>query len=309
VQSFDADTNELTATFSGGVSSNNPLVDWRATFEGPGGLIREWNGVNTPPPWLTETIVEDGDYGFSLEVCNAVGCESAQVCCETVTLAGPPGPMDPPVLTATYPSFQNSVEVTASWTEPADNGGSEIIDYVWELDWGGSSGDRHQENGTTGLVQERLVATWPGYTSHPQGSNAGSTIEWTYRVAAVNAEGQGEFSDWAAISPTMQEPQITVSTNDFAMCPDSDPTEPMFCVQLGIGLRGFGLGGNYPVTFVRNAGVRLQPGGCGGVTVRADANGDRATQTINCFVDEAGFPADLRVEIDGYSSPNITVDW
>jgi len=298
-------SDEVQATVAGGLSPSNPITSWNAEIGlSTGGVAQNWDGVDQVPSSFSYTATEDGEYQFELSVCNAVGCVQVVECCESVTLVGPPGTMQAPQMNYEYTPWTNfGVQVSTVFTPPDDNGGSPITEYLWELQWIGSSGTWHYEDGSNGTDLEREVAFWPGYSSHPQGTTQGQSILWEVRVAAVNSEGQGEWSEWGSLAPPLRSPEVLLIQGSGASCPTTPPSGTfVFCHELELELHGFPR--NRVLDVIISPDPGLTPENCAGAVAETGNQGDFPATEIGCAV--IG-PTTLTAEVDGYFSPPLEV--
>ena len=305
-KSFDPATNELTATVTGGDSPSNPITSWNASFEHGGIVDDDWSGTTNPPSTFVLTVVEDGLYGFEITVCNAVDCVTEVSCCEDVQPLGPPDPMDPPSLRFVWPAWDRfGVDVFATLTPPADDGGTPITDYEWEKRWRGATtgGSWQSDSGSNGTDTELFVDFFAGYSTYHSSPNQGQTITWEVRARAVNAEGEGGWSDWATITPDLRSPHVVLSEGWFTLdCVDQDPVEPLDCTEVNLEIHGFTANRAYAVTISPTSA----PLNCPSPVVVTDANGSFGGRITNCsYFGHAG-ERDLTATVDGVVSATAT---
>jgi len=132
--------------------------------------------VSTNSTSFTDDTVERGStYFYSVSALNAIGPGELSMAVQVeIPLVTAPSPV--PNLAAVL----DGNNITLTWSEPEDDGGSEIMEY---LVFRGTTEDSIELLAEVGLQMEHLD---PG-------------LEWNttyyYRVAAVNAIGQGPFSE------------------------------------------------------------------------------------------------------------------
>jgi len=302
---FDLDSQTLLATLSGGNSAGTPSTGWNATWLGdPAGNSN--TGTDELPDGVFLTIVEDGSYGVTVEICNAVGCVQATACCEDITLAAPPDQMDPPSMSYDWLNDDNfTTEVSADWAEPNTNG-APIDGYLWEVRRIGSSGNWTDFAGTNASNEfGRVVEEWPSYSTHPGSWSGGTTILWEFRIRAENSEGLGDWSEWSSITPPARPPRVEVHEGSATPCEDGDP--PQSCRKMIVRVWGMGGNNNYVVDAeaVNGAGQSTHSGWCGTRSVTTNNYGFVDVQ-VECWYGFYG--NDVSVIIDGYQSQWQTWD-
>lgn len=301
-KSFDATTNELRADVTGGDSPSNPITSWNASFEHGSVIDQTWSGTTAPPSEFVMAVVEDGAYRFSIQICNAVGCVEKSTCCEDITLVGPPDQMDAPALSFEWPGWDRfGVDVFATFTPPADNG-APITNYAWEKRWMGASGTWHDDNGVAGPETELYVAFYPGYSTYWNGTSRGETIRWEVRAAAINDEGQADWSDWATIDPPLRTPHVVLGTGFFVPDCDHDSTviSELECVEVSLEVHGLAASQAYTVDFTPS----LDPTDCPSAVIVTDVNGSFGGSLSTCLVNVNHGPHSYVAEIDGvFSAP------
>lgn len=263
----------LIATVSGGASPDTPITRWSAVFtnESP------TSGSASFPSTFTTTPAADGVYNFSVEVCNAVGCQTTSQNL-AVTLAAPPDQMALPVLDWDYPGEWYTVLVFATAVAPNDNG-SPITAY--ETEWSPATATFAGSATLTSVPQNQYFGQLANNTANPAGGNGGNPMTWTYRVRAVNAEGPGLWSPWASVTPPVIPDSRSVSFG------------PHFATgNPAVRLDGTGWlwGHSYPVEVRSSTGLIC--------TSRAAISDIYQTNEVRCGVDLAG----AYVIVDGYQS-------
>ena len=130
------------------------------------------------------SLTKGTTYTFNVRAVNSVG--AGPVATVDKTPSGKPGPVQN--LTAT----PGHGEITLSWNEPSDNGGSAIVYYEVE-----------KYNSSTSTWDHEFSPTMPTHTDE----NAAVGVTQDYRVSAVNAN-RGAPSDWATVSGLAQGHQV-----------------------------------------------------------------------------------------------------
>ena len=168
---------------SGEAAETSVTLAWDRSPCATGYQLR-WRLASSPGVWRTATttrrtytvgsLTRDTEYCFQVLARNAGGDSdySPELC---VTTEGPVVPPDPPESPALV---KGENKLTLSWSEPLDDGGSEITGYVVEL----LDGDRNLlRTKTPGALARSYVFT---------GLEGGVTYRG--RVAAVNVAGKGD---------------------------------------------------------------------------------------------------------------------
>jgi hypothetical protein len=178
-----------TAVGDGGSPVTSYVPEYRALPSGAWTVYAPGVGVATA---TTVTGLTSGTvYQFRVSATNLVGSSGVSA----ASTATPLRISDPPTALVATPQVG---AVQLSWTAPADNGGSTIVDYI---------------------VEYRLApaGTWSAYNDGVSSATAatisGLTQGWTYefRVAAVNSLGVGAVSTTATTTVTYEPLVIAVT--------------------------------------------------------------------------------------------------
>ena len=294
--------DELQAFVSGGVSPYTPIISWEARFinQTDSSEITA-NGSGGLPAVIARPAVTNGTYRLELSVCNVIGCATTTTCCEEVTLVAPPDRMDPPLMRYENTDWSRfGVDIRAAFTPPADNG-APITEYVWESRWHGDSNNWHYDvPGGRSPDLDVLVKFWPGYSSWPGSMNSGQDWVFSTRVAAVNSEGQAEWSDWAEVTAIARPPIVDMVTGSYSGCPGGPPA--LRCYQMEITVHGFA-GDTVTSYWPDNAGTGgngFYPSECTGRSFLTGPGGSFGGP-VDCWF-RADWAGELSVDVGGVRS-------
>jgi hypothetical protein len=146
-------------------------------------------GTKSP---ITVTGLTNGTaYSFTVTATNAVGTSAASAASNQVTPMASTVPGSPSAL-APAPGTN---QVALSWSPPATDGGSVITDYVVQDAVSG-----------TGAWQTVVDGGSAATTATVTGLTGGTSYD--FRVAAVNAIGQGPFSATSTATPIATSPEL-----------------------------------------------------------------------------------------------------
>jgi hypothetical protein len=174
-------------------------------------------GTSNSTTFIDEDAERGTTYYYSVRAVNALGAGDV---IEPVTILIP-------ALTAPEapPNFSGQLvegEIILEWDPPADDGGSEVTNYV--LFKGSTSGD---------LTQLAELGNETAYTD----SNIQSNMTYYYQVAAVNSIGQGILSDEIQVEvPADQPPPDDDDDDDDEDEEDDDESDNPWILFLIIGI-------------------------------------------------------------------------
>ena len=169
---------QATISFTPPVNNGgSPITGYTATSN-PGGFT----GTSTSSPVTVSGLTNGQSYTFTITATNAIGTGPASSPSNAVTLATAPG--SPVNLAATV--GESSIGLT--WSAPASDGGSPIVDYVIEYEL--STG------GTWSVFADGFSAST---TALVTGLSDGTSYD--FRVSAVNSIGQSTPSAPATATP------------------------------------------------------------------------------------------------------------
>jgi len=252
---FDPDTDTITAAMTGGITNDGAWSDGYSLTAIQGVVTPGQVGVSNGSPngdTFDFVIQSDGTFTFELEACNAAGCVEITETIGPLTAADPPDQMTPGLIVLSYgngnswagdgPGGPIGASLGASLSPPADNG-APVESYAFE----------GQRTGWFGTQTVSLITSspytmpggspfsfiywdhYPGYSDYYGSSNQGQPITWELRAAAINSEGQGEWSDWVSITPNMPPATLQASDQPTQSCNGNLGT----CVVVGVDAFGF----------------------------------------------------------------------
>jgi fibronectin type 3 domain-containing protein len=150
---------------------------WRGTASGAEALLTT---VGVQSSYVDVTVLDGVTYWYQVAAVNAVGSGPRSNELSASTVAPPSAP--------TLLGAPADRAAALSWTVPDDDGGSAITGYnVYRRIGSGS--------------QVLLATTGAGETTHVDGGLTNGT-QYTYRVAALNAAGEGALSNAVTVVPS-----------------------------------------------------------------------------------------------------------
>jgi alpha-tubulin suppressor-like RCC1 family protein len=157
-----------------------PIDDYLIQYKKDDGVwTTEPDGTSTVTSYRVYSLTRGSTYSFRVAAVNALGqgpfTEVGPLKIASVPLA----PVDVRVSGSTNSAIYSSVARTVSWT-PFDDGGSAITDYVIQ----------YTSDGSTWVTVDDGVSNQTSVTV----SGLTRGVRYTFRVAAVNSEGQSNFS-------------------------------------------------------------------------------------------------------------------
>jgi len=159
-------------------TGGRPITDYRVQYRVDGGTswIEVDDGVSAATTASVNNLLNGTSYVFRLAAENiaGVGAWSSQSTSATPHIDSPSAPDSLAVISG-------NVQVSLSWTAPADNGGSSITAYTIRYSSTGSAPWTYFYSGSTATT-----ATVAGLTNG---------TSYVFQVAAVNDAGTGAFSD------------------------------------------------------------------------------------------------------------------
>ena len=169
-------TNQLTATWVAPSNVNGSAVtDYEIDVDSGAGYSTANDGVGTGTTFVINSVTAGSFRSIKVRAINALG-ESANTAVVTGTIFSAPGAPTALVVTAA-----SATQLTASWTAPANNGGSALTDYVVEYS---------SDGGSTFTIANDGVGT---STSSTIGSLSAGT-SYLVRVRAKNVVGEGDYT-------------------------------------------------------------------------------------------------------------------
>jgi hypothetical protein len=162
-------------------TGGSPITGYKIEISSDNGSTWTTVSANTGSTSTSATVsqLSTGNYRFRVSAINAVGTSVVSTASTAVSVtASSPGL--PTNLSISHNGFGSA---TVSWDAPASDGGSVITGYVVEYQTGGSW-QALTPSGTTASV-----------------SNVWSTQGWSFRVAAVNSVGTGNFVEFTHVPP------------------------------------------------------------------------------------------------------------
>ncbi|MBN1539402.1 MAG: fibronectin type III domain-containing protein [Candidatus Thermoplasmatota archaeon] len=188
-----------------------PVMEYEVHRGGDPGDLSLIASVNTTS-FTDDTVERGGTYYYSVSALNAIGPGELSMALqiEIPLLTAPSPPLD---LAGTLE--ENNVSLT--WSEPEDDGGSPILEY---LVFRGTTGDSMELLAEVGLETEYF----------DEGLSWNTT--YYYRVAAVNALGQGAFSEIVDIQVPPKDTGPTDDDDDDKPVDDEDKGLPWWAYAL-----------------------------------------------------------------------------
>ena len=175
---------------TGGSAITDYIVQYRTGNTGD-----DWtpfaDGVPTTTSATVTGLTNGTAYTFRVAAVNAVGTGDFSDPSAPVTPVGDPGA--PTAVTGVAGNGQ----VVVSWTAPVDDGGSAITDYIVQYRTGDTGDDW------------TLFADGVSTTTSATVTGLTNGTAYTFRVAAVNAVGTGDFSDPSA--PVTPRPSADIT--------------------------------------------------------------------------------------------------
>jgi titin len=173
---------DWTAPVSNGGAS---ISDYVVEFSVDGTSWSTFDDATSAVMSATVTGLANGtEYSFRVSAVNAAGQGAASATITATPSAVVPVPDAPTGLTAT----PGSTQVALSWTAPAATGGAAISDYLVEFSVDGGSSWSTFADATSAVTSATVTGLANG-------------TAYTFRVAAVNAAGQGAFSATVSATP------------------------------------------------------------------------------------------------------------
>ena len=161
---------------TGGLPIDDYLIQYRIDA---GAWTTEADGTSTQTSYRVFGLTRGSTYSFRISAVNALGTGPSSEVGPFKMASVPLAPVDVRVSGSTNAAIYSSVERTVSWIL-FDDGGSAVSDYVVQYTSDGASWTTVSDGVST---QTSAVVT---------GLTRG--VRYTFRVAAVNSEGQGDFS-------------------------------------------------------------------------------------------------------------------
>ena len=158
-------------------NGGSAITDYVVEYQPSGGSWTTFaDGTSTSTSATVTGLTNGTSYSFRVSAVNSAGTGSASSSV-TVTAGALPG------APTTVRVLAGARQISASWTAPANNGGSDISDYVVQYCTGGSCTTFSDGTSTT------ASAVITGLTNG---------TAYTVKVAAVTAVGQGDYSTASA---------------------------------------------------------------------------------------------------------------
>jgi len=158
-------------------NGGSAITDYVVEYQPSGGSWTTFaDGTSTSTSATVTGLTNGTSYSFRVSAVNSAGTASASSSV-TVTAGALPG------APTTVRVLAGARQISASWTAPANNGGSDISDYVVQYCTGGSCTTFSDGTSTT------TSAVITGLTNG---------TAYTVKVAAVTAVGQGDYSTASA---------------------------------------------------------------------------------------------------------------
>jgi hypothetical protein len=168
--------NQLTATWVAPSNVNgSAITDYEIDVDSGAGYSTAVDGVGTGTTFVINSVTAGSFRSVRVRAINALG-ESVNTAVVTGTIFSAPGAPTALVVSAT-----SATQLSASWSAPANNGGSAITDYVVEYS---------SDGGSTFTIANDGVST---ATSSTIGSLSAGT-SYLVRVRAKNVVGEGDYT-------------------------------------------------------------------------------------------------------------------
>ena len=193
--SASAGNGQVVLSWTAGGDGGSAVTKHQVRQKADGGSFGNWTDIPDSAPGganasrYTVTELTNGTpYTFQVRAVNTLGGgaasnEASATPAESATPETVPAAPDKPVLKP------GDGKLAASWTEPADDGGSPITGY--ELEW---------TEATDPAFAHPLGSAMPTGASHTIGGLENG-VEYAVRVRAINAIGPGPWSESATATP------------------------------------------------------------------------------------------------------------
>jgi len=186
----NTNTQSTVAWTAPAINGGSAITDYQVTVYNssggdPVGVTGDWtrNVSSTTTSFVFTGLTNGTVYTFKVRAINSLGTGSYSITSNTSTPSTLPG-----TPTSLAPTHGNA-QVSLSWTAPASNGGSAIIDYIIEYKL--SSEPTVWTTFVDG-ISTNLTATVTGFTNG---------LSYDFRVSAVNSVGAGTASSAATMTP------------------------------------------------------------------------------------------------------------
>ncbi|MCK9410644.1 MAG: fibronectin type III domain-containing protein, partial [Bacteroidetes bacterium] len=165
---------QVSLTWTAPSDGGSAITDYVVEFNDGSGFATFADGTSTSAAATVTGLTNGTSYTFRVSAVNAAGTGAISAISAAVTPRTTPGP--PTSVSGT----SGNTQVSLTWTAPTSSGGSAITDYVVQSSPDGSIWTTFADGTSTSTN-----ATVTGLTNGQ---------DYTFRVAAVNAAGTGNFS-------------------------------------------------------------------------------------------------------------------